>query len=124
MYKKYSLMSLPTWLNLKIKSPHEYRYKPTSRLIPSSIPSKLNLPYTNHSECPNILCPPIDQVYITFSLNIHIFSLRSLLSTFVVLTKSICFKILVILYLSTFTCLFTILIINVTFPCPVEKTKR
>ncbi|XP_019070656.2 inactive glucose-1-phosphate adenylyltransferase small subunit 2, chloroplastic [Solanum lycopersicum] len=61
MYKKYSLMSLPTWLNLKIKSPHEYRYKPTSRLIPSSIPSKLNLPYTNHSECPNILCPPIDQ---------------------------------------------------------------
>ncbi|XP_055821936.1 inactive glucose-1-phosphate adenylyltransferase small subunit 2, chloroplastic-like, partial [Solanum dulcamara] len=56
-----SFMSLPTKLNLKIKSPHEYGYKPTSRLIPSSIPSKLNLPYTHHSDCPNILCPPADQ---------------------------------------------------------------
>ncbi|XP_049415371.1 inactive glucose-1-phosphate adenylyltransferase small subunit 2, chloroplastic-like [Solanum stenotomum] len=61
MHKKYSLMSLPTWLSLKIKSPHEYSYKPSSRLIPSSIPPKLNLPFTNHSECPNILCPPTDQ---------------------------------------------------------------
>ncbi|KAK6781875.1 hypothetical protein RDI58_019671 [Solanum bulbocastanum] len=54
-------MSLPTWLSLKIKSPHEYSYKPSSRLIPSSIPSKLNLPCTNHSEYQNILCPPPDQ---------------------------------------------------------------
>ncbi|KAK4729495.1 hypothetical protein R3W88_022483 [Solanum pinnatisectum] len=54
-------MSLPTWLGLKIKSPHEYSYKPSSRLIPSSIPSKLNLPCTNHSESQNILCPPTDQ---------------------------------------------------------------
>ncbi|KAH0641838.1 hypothetical protein KY290_033457 [Solanum tuberosum] len=54
-------MSLPTWLSLKIKSPHEYSYKPSSRLIPSSIPPKLNLPFTNHSECPNTPCPPTDQ---------------------------------------------------------------
>ncbi|XP_060179140.1 inactive glucose-1-phosphate adenylyltransferase small subunit 2, chloroplastic [Lycium barbarum] len=53
-------MSLPTWLNLKIKSPH-CGYKPTSRLIPASVPSKLNLSYTQHSECPNIPGPPADQ---------------------------------------------------------------
>ncbi|CAN4076183.1 unnamed protein product [Withania somnifera] len=53
-------MSLPTWLNLKIKSP-QYGYKPTSKLIPPSVPSKLNLSYTQHTECPNILCPPADQ---------------------------------------------------------------
>nr|XP_016497598.1 PREDICTED: inactive glucose-1-phosphate adenylyltransferase small subunit 2, chloroplastic-like isoform X1 [Nicotiana tabacum] len=53
-------MSLPTWFNLKINAPH-YVYKPTSKLIPASVPSKLNQSYTQHFECPNSLIPPADQ---------------------------------------------------------------
>lgn len=64
-------VTIPTWFNLKINAPH-YVYKPTSKLIPASVPSKLNQSYTQHFECPNSLIPPADQVCLTFSLNIHI----------------------------------------------------